>query len=109
MNMKIYNTAHSYLQVSKLPAGVTKSVIKVTTDPANFHGKVATSPLKTVFDEKILTIDSKGKVTMTRYTPPCLCKITTHTDTKKWIQQRKYRFIQKWNFLRKYHVTQKHL
>ena len=43
---KIYSTAHSYLQVSKLPAGVTKSVIKVTTDPANFHGKVATYHLK---------------------------------------------------------------
>ena len=106
---KIYNTAKSNLQISMLPAGITNSNIKVTTDPAKFRGYMASSSLKQVISENILTVDSTGKVTTTTSTPPVLCKIMTHTNSKKWVQQQKYRFIQKWNYLRKYHLIQKHL
>ena len=40
---KIYNTAYSNLQVSKLPSSITDSIIKVTTDPKNFRGNLASS------------------------------------------------------------------
>ncbi len=106
---KIYNTAYSNLKVSKLPNGITNSIIKVTTNPNNFRAHLASTSLQTILDEKILTIDSKGKLTMVTVTPPVLCKIMAHPNSKKWIKQQKLRFIQEWNYLTKYHIIQKHL
>ena len=104
---KIYNTAYSNLKVSQLPSGITDSIIKVTTNPTNFRGNLASS--NTILDEKVFTIDSNGKVTIVTVTPPVLCKIMAHPISKKWIKQQKLRFIKEWNYLTKYHITQKHL